>query len=268
MSLIGTLADIKIADVLRLFATGKKSGVLTISDGPSNAVVRFEKGMIVHAMAGRLRGEEALLDLFGWRSGQLNFVPEERSVTPNIVKDVDALILEGLRIGETLHKRRMLIPTDAVVFQLGRGPEDEAFRYAVGPKEWRVLRLLDGVADVKEVIETTELAREEVHEILFDLNSARLVERVEVRLGLKVVAQGMLGKGAAEIDERIDGDWRKVHRFANGVLRVEVRTGGGKAAPLSVTFKAGLKRDVNLPRNVIADLGLSEGDEVQVRPIA
>src|SRR5262249_42970180 len=110
MSLIGTLAEIKIADVLRLFSSGKKSGVLTITDGGHQGVVRFQKGNIVHAMAGRLHGEEALVDLFGWKTGQLTFVPEERSVTPNIVKDVDALILEGLRMGEILHRQRELVP--------------------------------------------------------------------------------------------------------------------------------------------------------------
>lgn len=268
MSLIGTLADVKLADVLRLFASGKKSGVLTIGDGGQQAVVRFQKGMIVHAMAGRLWGEEALIDLFGWRNGQLTFVPEERSVTPNIVKDVDALILEGLRVGEVLHRRRELIPSDRVVFQLGAGQGDETARLTVGPKEWTVIRLLDGILDVAELIEASELPKEDVYRVLCDLADAGYVERVETRKAFRVQAQGLLGKAVAELDERVDAEWRKISRFASGVLRVEIRTAAGKTAPFGVTFRAGLLRDVALPRNLITDLGLHEGEEVQIRPIA
>lgn len=268
MSLIGTLSEIKIADVLRLFASGKKSGVLTVADGPNQALVRFQKGMIVHASAGRLHGEEAVLDLFGWKEGQLTFVPEERTVTPNIVRDIDALILEGLKVGERLHRMRGLIPSDRVVFHLGAGPEDESVRVSIGPTEWRVIRLLDGVLDVGEVVEASELARQEVLRVLFDLAEAGFVQRVEVQKTLRVTAKGLLGGDSAEVDGRFDDDWRKVNRFANGVLRIEIRTPGGRAAPVGVTFRPGLVREIHLPRNLLSDLGLRDGDEVAVRPIA
>ena len=49
MSLIGTLGEVKVGDVLRLFGEGRKSGVLTVSAGPQQAVLRFQKGAIVHA---------------------------------------------------------------------------------------------------------------------------------------------------------------------------------------------------------------------------
>ncbi len=61
MSLIGTLGDIKLADVLRLFALGRKSGVLTVAGGAQNALMRFQKGAIVHASSGRLQGDEAVV---------------------------------------------------------------------------------------------------------------------------------------------------------------------------------------------------------------
>jgi len=268
MSLIGTLAEIKIADVLRLFSSGKKSGVLTVTDGAHQGVVRFQKGNIVHALAGRLHGEEALVDLFGWKSGQLTFVPEERSVTPNIVKDVDALILEGLRVGEILHRQRELVPSERAVFQLAAGPQDETTQHSIGRKEWTIIRMLDGVMDVGELIEGSELSKDDVYRILCALIEAGLAARVETRMSFRVQAQGLLGKGAAELDERVDNEWRKINRFASGVLRVEVRSAFGKTTPLGVTFRSGVGRDVHLPRNVMSDFSLKEGDEVSIRPIA
>ena len=79
MSLIGTLGEVKVADVLRLFADGHKSGILTLTAGTQQAVVRFHKGGIVHASAGRLQGDDAVLDLFGWTEGQLSFIPEDKA---------------------------------------------------------------------------------------------------------------------------------------------------------------------------------------------
>jgi hypothetical protein len=266
MSLIGTLDEVRIADVLRLFASTKKSGLLSVTDGNQQAVVRFQKGGVVHATAGPLFGEEALLDLFGWKNGQLTFVPEERQVTPNIVHDLDALIQEGLRLGEAAHRRRTLIPNDRVVFQMAAGPQDPAVRYTIGPPEWRVLRLVDGVSEVRELIEASELSRAEVERVLVEMTEAGFLERIETRRSLRV--QASAGKGVAEMDDRVDEEWRRVGRFAAGVLRVEVRAANGKTAPLGVTFRQGVFRDIHLPRNVVADLGLREGEEVSVRPIA
>jgi DNA-binding MarR family transcriptional regulator len=268
MSLIGTLSEIKIADVLRLFATGRKSGLLTVADGPHKALLRFQKGAVVHAAADKLSGEEAVVDLFGWHEGQLTFVPEEKTVAPNVTTAVEALIAEGEKVGEVRHRQRELVPSDRVVFQLGPGPRDAGVRLSLGAVEWRVVRLLDGILDVSEVTEAAEMPRAEVVRILVELAQAGFVERVDVLKAFRVQFQGLLGKQAAELDEHIDAEWRKVNRFGSGALRVEIRTAGGRRAPLLVLFRPSLLRDIHLPRGVVAELGLHEGDEVQVRPIA
>lgn len=43
MSLLGSLEDIKLADVLRLFAEGKKSGRLTVTADEQQTTLRFHK---------------------------------------------------------------------------------------------------------------------------------------------------------------------------------------------------------------------------------
>jgi hypothetical protein len=52
------------------------------------------------------------------------------------------------------------------------------------------------------------------------------------------------------------------------VLRIEVRTLARRGTVLPVTFRSGLGRDVHLPRTAFAELGLREGEEVFVRPVA
>jgi hypothetical protein len=269
MSLIGSLEDSKLADVLRLFAEGKKTGRLTVTDDEDQTTVRFQRGVIFHANAsnGRFAGDEAILDLFGWKAGQLTFIPEEKSVTPNVQRDVDQLILEGLRVGDALHRLHELIPSERVVFQMGAGPADTAAKLSLGSREWRLLRLLDGSRDVRELVEASKLPKGELMRILFEMAEAGFLERVEPQKSLRVQAQGLFGKDVAEMDARVEEEWRKLVRFGRGVLRVEVRSAAGRAVTLGAAFKSGLLRDVHLPRNVIADLGFKEGDDAQVKPV-
>lgn len=268
MSLIGTLGEVKLADVLRLFAAGKKTGLLTVAADGQEAALRFEKGAIVHALSGRLHGEDAVLDLFGWKKGQLTFVPEEKTVTANVHRAVDALVLEGLREGERVHRMHELIPNDRVVFQLGPGPGEGAEAFPLTPPVWKVLRALDGARELREVVEASKLPRPEVMRTVAELAEHGFVERVEAKPLRVQAAHGLTRKDVAEVDERLESEWMKVPRFGRGVARVEVRSPGGRAVTVPVAFRSGLFRDVVLPRAAVADLGVHEGDDVLVRPVA
>src|SRR5260221_12328599 len=150
MSLIGTLSEIKLADVLRLFASSKKTGLLTASGpGGRETLIRFQKGVVVHASAGRLQGEDAVLDLFGCPEGRLTFVAEEKVVTPNVAHGVAVLVLEGEREGGAFHRLQELIPSDRVSFQLAQ-PTSEGALCSFGPPQWKVLCRVDGVRDVRD----------------------------------------------------------------------------------------------------------------------
>ena len=269
MSLIGNLTDIKLADVLRLFASGQKTGRLTVSSEEDQTVLRFDKGALVHAhgAGSNLQGEDAVLDAFGWKEGQLTFIPEERAVRPNVTRGVDELVADGLRQGDAFHRANQLIPTDHVVFQMAAGPAEGAPKFAVGGSEWRILRMVDGVRDVREVVEGAGLPKGEVARVLLEATEAGLLERIEPHRHLRVQASGLFGKDAAELDERVGAEWRKLHRFGRGVHRVEVQSSTGRTAVLAARFRSGVGLGVHLPRGVVAELQAKEGDDVRVRPI-
>lgn len=269
MSLIGNLEEIKIADVLRLFAQGSKSGRLIVTDDDEQTTLRFHKGAIVHAHAshGRLSGEDAVLDLFGWKAGQLTFVPEESSVAPNVQRGVDLLILDGVRSGDRFHRMNEAISSDRVIFQMSGGPADDAKPLSVRPRDWRVLRLCDGSRDLRELVDAVKLPRSEVMRAVFEALEAGFLERVESQKGLRAQAQGLFGTETAELDVQIDEEWRKLLHFGRAVHRVEVRTGPGRSATLRAAFRSGLIREVHLPRGVFGALGLRAGEDVQVKPV-
>ena len=271
MSLIGSLDEVKLAEVLRLMAAGKKTGVLTVTGPTHEAILRFQKGALVHAATGRrFQGEAAVFDLFGWKEGQLSFIPEESPVLPNVNKPMEALIDEGLREGETLHRMGEVIPSDRVVFQFAPGPTDDGASCTLRAAAWRVLRLVDGLRDVREVIEASKVPRAEVLRILFDLADAGFLERVEPMRSMRLKSEGGLfgGKDLGYLDERYEAEWKRILRFSHGVHRVEVRTLNGRSALVGVAFRSKLARDLQLPRTLLAELGAHDGEEAQVRPIA
>ncbi|MGE0454361.1 MAG: DUF4388 domain-containing protein [Vicinamibacteria bacterium] len=267
MSELGTLADVRLADVLRLLASGRKSGALQVSDGASKASLRFTKGALVQAVCGRYTGDEAVVDLFGWEAGSLVFVADERPATTNVTRGLDVLIEEGLREGSARHRLHQHVPNDRAVFHWGLGPEPGGPIVGLAAAQWTVLRAADGVRDVREIAELLELEKAEVAQIVADLVDARLLERVELWKPLRAQASSGPARDVAAIDERIEQEWLRMPRFAGGVSRVEVKAASGKEAALAVAFRAGLFRDVQLPKPALAALGLREGEDVHVRPI-
>ena len=268
MSLIGDLAELKIADVLQLFAAGKKSGRLTVSAEQEQTVLRFQRGALVEARGtgGRLLGDEAVLDLFGWVSGQLTFIPGERTAASNVGRSLDELIREGLRVGTAFHKMNEAIPSDRVIFHTTEGPTDGT-RLSLGASEWRVVRLVDGVRDVKEIVEASGLARPDVVRILFELGEAGFLTRSDPQRALRAVAHGLFGRRQADLDPRVMAEWRKMPRFMRAILRVEVRSAAGRRVALTPNSRVNIGFEVHLPRAALTELQIKEGDDVQVRPV-
>lgn len=265
MSLIGTLGEIPLADVLRLFASGRKTGLITVAAAGREALVRLEKGALVHAVSGRLAGEAAVLDLFGWTEGQLTFVPDEKAVDPNVTRPTEALIEEGLRQGPLLHRMNGFLTSERLVFQMAKHPPEGAI-CTMGTAEWAVLRVLDGQKELREVIAAAGLERLEVQRVLFALCDAGFLEKLELHRTLRAQALTRFGATGAEVDARLEEEWRHSVRFAEGVLRVEIRASRDRVTTLVVAFRPGLARTVGLPKATLAELGLKEGDEVSVRP--
>src|SRR5262245_7698974 len=184
MSLIGTLQEMPLADVLRVFASGKRTGLLTASTVGREANVRLEKGAVVHAACGRLVGEAAVVDLFGWTEGQLTFVPDDKTAEPNVTTPLETLIEDGLRDGPLAHRVNTYFTSDRLVFQMAAQPPEDAI-CTMGPPEWAVLRALDGQRELRDVIAIAKLDRAEVQRVIFALADAGFLEKLELRKSLR-----------------------------------------------------------------------------------
>src|SRR5690349_17731179 len=93
----GLLEDVAVVDLLQTIAVSGKSGVASVTRGERQAWLYFEKGQVIDAEVGDLRGEEAVYRTITWTSGVFDL--EFRAIDRERVIDVpyQGLLMEGLR---------------------------------------------------------------------------------------------------------------------------------------------------------------------------
>ncbi len=156
---------------MQTVSRGRRLGEILVSIG---AITPEELKRVV-----RVQIEEAVYTLFAWTQGSFTF---DAGVKPEWEGELDRispenLLLEGARrIDEwTLIEKK--IPSFDLVFALDRNAlanESLAFTEA----QRRVLPLIDGVRDAREVIEASGLADFDAGQALFGLITAGLAQRV------------------------------------------------------------------------------------------
>lgn len=97
MSLRGSIGDFTVPDLLQIPLIGSLTGALNFTSEEREARVFYEKGAIVHAEAGTTQGEQVVYDLLEWTKGQFDFEKGRKSPVVTVNKDVQHLLLEGLR---------------------------------------------------------------------------------------------------------------------------------------------------------------------------
>jgi len=169
----GTITREQLEQALGMqqMARGRRLGEILVSLG---ALAPEELRRVL-----RIQIEEAVYALFGWTSGTFTF---EAGVRPEWESDLERinpenLLLEGARRIDEWGLIEKKIPSFDLVFALDRTavPNDSlSFTEA----QRRILPLLDGVRDTREVADASGLADFDAAQALFGLITAGLVQRV------------------------------------------------------------------------------------------
>ncbi len=96
--LAGNLKEIPIADLVQLFSTGRKTGVLTLNRGEETGQIFFENGDVINAFYKDLEGEDAFYQLIRWEDGTFQLTSEITMPERKIEAPTAHLIMEGMRI--------------------------------------------------------------------------------------------------------------------------------------------------------------------------
>ena len=186
MILTGDLRDYHLPDLIRLIASGKHSGTLTVSDGSAQRTLTFHEGQPVcatscylHPAADVVQTEQILGDiyeLFRWQEGSFTFDqtmgPEEGCRV--LQMSVEKLILEGTRWVDNWFTIQRFVPSADAIFEVYHPPETYP-DLQLTPLESRVLACVDGLKDVAAIAQQSEITVFETSKALYCLTAVGLV---------------------------------------------------------------------------------------------
>ena len=126
MGLKGRLAEMPLADLVEMTSLGGKSGRLTLFDeeGTVAGVLAFRGGRLVGAVCGELGAEKAFYALLTLKDGAFGFDPTAELGDESCDLPTAALLMEGMRRLDELHRLRCELPAPARLRLLGGEAED------------------------------------------------------------------------------------------------------------------------------------------------
>jgi len=208
----GSLEDVAVVDLLQTIAVSGKSGVATVKRGDREAQLFFQKGQLIDAEVGDLRGEEAVYRTITWTTGTFDL--EFRAVEHPVVIEAstNGLLMEGMRRVDELGRLAEQLPPENTVLDI----DHEALlgRLNEIPDELNgVLRLLDGKRTLLDLIDDspfddlstlTVLSKFYFEGLLVVAESSEPAPELDgVRASEVVAADALVGGASAGADEPV-----------------------------------------------------------------
>jgi DNA-binding response OmpR family regulator len=148
----GSTQDMAVVDLLQTFEVSRKSGVVHLRGGTSEAHIYFRDGKVVDAELGRLRGEEAIYRALIWN--EASFEVEFKPI-PNedvIGGSTQAILMEGMRRVDEWGRLCEQLPPLTTVFEIDH--EQLLERLNEIPDELNgILRLFDSGRSLADVVD-------------------------------------------------------------------------------------------------------------------
>ena len=167
----GTIDEVPLVDLLQLFATSKKSGVLVLTRDNDVGKVFLRRGQIAHSSindSNEVGALKSIYRLLTWETGMFELQPpDEREFAEELNLSTEAILMEGMRhLDETRRLTSTLPPMNArVSIQVPLSPPLKD----LNEKELTVLQLVINHRVLATVIDRSRLTDLETCEILTKL---------------------------------------------------------------------------------------------------
>jgi pSer/pThr/pTyr-binding forkhead associated (FHA) protein len=110
----GTIDEVPLVDLLQLFATSKKSGVLKVTREDDQGRVVLRKGQVVHASINdntELGPLKSTYRMLIWEEGFFELdPPDEREFSDELNLSTEAILMEGIRQLDELRRLKPMLP--------------------------------------------------------------------------------------------------------------------------------------------------------------
>jgi len=86
----GDLVDLTLPSLLQVMSRECSTAILQLHRGVDNGAMYFAEGVLVHAVAGPVTGDEAACELLGWPDGRFRLArdaePQPRTITDRLAR--------------------------------------------------------------------------------------------------------------------------------------------------------------------------------------
>ena len=94
----GSLSQMNVIDLVQSLEMGRKSCLLTMTNGDDKCDVYFSQGQVKHAVYGAVVGDEAVFKVLRWTDGNFQIDFEKSATNETVTLNTQGLLMEGLRL--------------------------------------------------------------------------------------------------------------------------------------------------------------------------
>jgi len=94
----GNLSQMNVIDLVQSLETGRKSCLLTPTNGADKCEIYFNQGQAKHAVYGSITGDEAVFKVLRWTEGNFQIDFEGKTSQETTTLNTQGLLMEGLRL--------------------------------------------------------------------------------------------------------------------------------------------------------------------------
>ncbi|MCG3173511.1 MAG: hypothetical protein GMKNLPBB_01708 [Myxococcota bacterium] len=113
-TMAGSLEEIPLPDLMQLFSTSRKSGVLVINNQDTKGKIHFREGRIVYASINDnhdLGPQKAIYRMIAWDKGFFELqAPTDEEFMIELDEPVESLLMEGMRLKDEIGRYKDHVP--------------------------------------------------------------------------------------------------------------------------------------------------------------
>src|SRR6202451_2222791 len=94
----GSLSQMNVIDLVQSLEMGRKSCLLTMTNGDEKCEIYFSQGQVKHAAYGSITGDEAVFKVLRWTEGNFQIDFNGKSSQETTTLNTQGLLMEGLRL--------------------------------------------------------------------------------------------------------------------------------------------------------------------------
>jgi CheY-like chemotaxis protein len=165
--LSGSLEEKSFPEAFQLVLAYGQSGTLVLRNGDKDGRVYVSDGVVTHAEALALRGEDAFYELALWNEGTFSYLVGVSPPEQSIAKSGTSLLMEATRRMDEWNLIRSKIPSfDVAPHRIGNGVSEPL---RLTRSDWKIASLLDGRKTIREIARELEIDLYEAGRAVFGL---------------------------------------------------------------------------------------------------